>query len=392
MSSRTDLTGQLNRTIRQLDEEIQSRRARLAEFGVILPQNPDDPCHGSAYLSGRIESRDTPTGVDRVNLVASTPDFDTPNTEYCSLPQCTRKSTCEPKNTTVSVGSVKPIVNPDNYDGSKSFDDWLTNLELCSQINGWSVEQKTRFLAVRLRGPALQVYTDLSDARKHDYSALVKALKGRFSPQGQSYLFRAKLKVRSRRKNEKLPELASDIRRLVVKAYPDISAELREELGKDHFIEALDLPEIRMQVRRAKPVNLGDALTTALEEEAFIQVEYNKVDMLQRIHVGANACQNEPCTSASLETKQPQEDLKVKIQRLEQAVQELQGVLTKQTGRFRKPRGPIVCWNCRQEGHRQYECPYNNNLPQAQPVRTAGDKTNQQGNEGRLSMGPVPSQ
>ena len=91
-----------------------------------------------------------------------------------------------------------------------------------------------------------------------------------------------------------------------------------------------------MQVRRAKPVNLGDALTTALEEEAFIQVEYNKVDMLQRIHVGANACQNEPCTSASLETKQPQEDLKVKIQRLEQAVQELQGVLTKQTGRFQK--------------------------------------------------------
>ena len=163
----------------------------------------------------------------------------------------------------------KPAVMPDYFDGQTSLDDWLTHLDLCSKINGWTEEQKTNFLAVKLKGPALQLYTDLPEAKKHNYVELEKSLQERFSPRGQAELYRAQLKARVRRKGETLPELASNIRRLVVKAYPDVSVEFRDELGRDYFLDALDSPDIRIQVRRLKPKTLSAAVSLATEEEAL---------------------------------------------------------------------------------------------------------------------------
>ena len=62
---------------------------------------------------------------------------------------------------------------------------------------------------MKLRGPTLQVFTDLPEAKKHSYSELVTALKERFCPQGQVGLFRAQLRARSRRQKESLQQLAS---------------------------------------------------------------------------------------------------------------------------------------------------------------------------------------
>ena len=76
-----------------------------------------------------------------------------------------------------------------------------SHMELCSEINGWSITQKNWFLAVKLRGPAWLVYTDLPEAKKHSYPELVRALQERFCPQGQVGLFRAQLRARGRSLN-----------------------------------------------------------------------------------------------------------------------------------------------------------------------------------------------
>ena len=128
-----------------------------------------------------------------------------------------------------------------------------SHMELCSEINGWSITQKNWFLAVKLRGPAWLVYTDLPEAKKHSYPELVRALQERFCPQGQVGLFRAQLRARGRRKEESLQQLASGIRKLVLKAYLDVCSEFWEETARDQFIEDLDLPDVRTQVGRAKP-------------------------------------------------------------------------------------------------------------------------------------------
>jgi hypothetical protein len=88
-------------------------------------------------------------------------------------------------------------------------------------------------------------------------------MQDRFNPHGQAELFRAKLKARVRRKGETLPELASEIRRLVSKAFPTASVDFREEIGRDYFLDALDSPDVRLQVRRLKPKTLAEALKLA---------------------------------------------------------------------------------------------------------------------------------
>ena len=376
MSSRTDLTGQLDRTIRMLEDEIseiENERERLIRLESTRPVGVNVPSH-MPPPTGRTMSKSR----DARSFVHSDEPLlckHTCNVDNGSFGQCESKP-------------VKPVVEPDNYDGKTNFEDWLTNLNLCSQINGWTLEQKTKFLAVRLRGPALQVYTDLPETRKLCFDDVVNALKERFSPQGQSGLFRAQLKVRSRRKGEALPELASDIRRLTCKAYPDVSTVLREELGRDHFIEALDSPDVRMQVRRAKPKNLGAALTVALEEEAFLQVEYNKSNLLQRM--GANACQSKPNEKLQSPDGLTRDELKHRVTQLEQTVKELKVALQ---GKTRKPRGPLVCWNCKLEGHRHFECPYDvQPSPTQADIRPTATANQHQENQARLSKGSVPSQ
>ena len=386
MSSRREFTGQLDQTIAMLEEQIAAIEAegkRLTRLVSTQPMGVKVPSQMPSPM-GRAETQAPGTR----SYVHSTPD-----TEFNDLPK-SLSNTCVGicrenvhKDNGSALQSVvkpkKPVVEPDNYDGKTNLEDWLTNLNLCCQINGWIEEQKTKFLAVRLRGPALQVYTDLPETSKLCLADVVKALKERFSPQGQTGLFRAQLKVRSRKKDEALPELASDIRRLVSKAYPDVSAVLREELGRDYFIEALDSPDVRMQVRRAKPKDLGAALTVALEEEAFFQVEYNKANFLQRI--GANACQDRAAESP-VSHSQDHSELKHKIEQLEQTVKELQ--LALKQNKAGKSKGPLICWNCRQEGHRHFQC------PNTQPDVAQGGNSSSapQENPVRLSMGSVPSQ
>ena len=389
MSSRTNLTGQLDHTIRILENEIEETTERLTRLSLTRPVGVNVPSPMSSPTGRTMSnSRDTRREYGRSEpLFSGTPE---PST-YCDLPNSVstkRYGKCINHNgSSVQhvIKPVKPVVEPDNYDGKTNFEDWLTNLNLCSQINNWTLKQKTKFLAVKLRGPALQVYTDLPESSKLYLDDVVKALRNRFSPQGQSGLYRAQLKVRSRRKGEALPELASDIRRLISKAYPDVSTVLREELGRDHFVEALDSPDVRMQVRRAKPQNLEVALTVALEEEAFLQVEYSKSNLLQRI--STNACQTKSSEKVHLPDEQTQGELKNKVAKLEQTVKELKVAL--QQNRTRKPRSPLVCWNCNLEGHRHFECPYNR-----QPSQSGNRPTDNtlQENRARLSMGSVPSQ
>ena len=336
MSSRFDVTAQQDRSIRMIEHAIEAKLNMLSRQGEVPPVGLKASSHLTSTTGG---ARSTPHGA---SIYRDAPES---GVGFTSTPSVeTVRRTGSMTNT-----PSKPIVFPDIFDGSIDFDDWLANLKLCSEINNWDEDRKAQFLAVKLRGPALQVYADLAEENKGDFEVIVHALKERFSSLGQTNLYRAKLKTRCRRKNEPLPELAGDIGRLVTRAYPNISVEMREEVGKDYFVEALDLPEIRMQVRRAKPESLSEALKVALEEEAFLHIEYK----VNANRLGAHACQE-----SSISHSESSEELKCKIDQLQQAVKEIQDTL--QSGRFdKKPRKKTwVCWNCNQEGHRQFECPF----------------------------------
>ena len=81
--------------------------------------------------------------------------------------------------------------------------------------------------------------------------------------------YQAELQCRRRKPNEALRELAQDIRRLMMLAYPADRSDMSERLAKEHFICALDDPELELKVREKEPQTLDSALKSAQRLEVF---------------------------------------------------------------------------------------------------------------------------
>ena len=77
------------------------------------------------------------------------------------------------------------------------------------------------------------------------------------------------LKIRRRKKGETLTDLAQDIRKLMVLAYPGPQDRTTEVLARDSFPEALENPKLIVQVQAQNQPNLDIALRAQRMEAAF---------------------------------------------------------------------------------------------------------------------------
>ena len=158
---------------------------------------------------------------------------------------------------------------PATYDGLTSWHDYVTQFELVSDINQWNKDVMALELATSLRGQAQGVLSDLSPSQRRDYEVLTKALEERFEPVNQAELYRAQLKSRIRKSREALPEFAQDIKKLVRKAYPKATSDLRNKLTCDAFVDLLNDSELEWAIYQSKPSSVEDAVRAGLECEAF---------------------------------------------------------------------------------------------------------------------------
>ena len=119
---------------------------------------------------------------------------------------------------------------PESYAATdnEDWESWLAHFEDCALINEWGDERKAQFLAVRMIGAALQMLQSVPAVTRQSYEDLKKALQEKFVPTERMELHKAEFRARRRGKDEKLSELASSIRRLVKKAYPEASEILQD--------------------------------------------------------------------------------------------------------------------------------------------------------------------
>ena len=177
--------------------------------------------------------------------------------------------------TQVATSSNRPIVMPEVFSAARKeeWDSWLSHFEDCAVINKWNDARKSQFLAVRMRGAALLQLQSLSPDVRGDYMDLKRALRKTFVPKERIELHKAEFHVRRRERSKKLPDLASSLRRVVGKAYPEAIPHLQDNLAKDQFIDALEDREIRMKIRESGPKTLVEAVSRALQMEAMYKAE-----------------------------------------------------------------------------------------------------------------------
>ena len=136
-----------------------------------------------------------------------------------------------------------------------------------------SISVKMQSLAIRMRGAALLQLQSLATGMQENYTTLKMALRGKFVPKEWVELHKAEFRARHRERDEKLPDLASSLRRFVSRAYLEAVPDLQDSLAKDQFIDALEDREMRMKLRESGPKTLHEAVSRALQIEAMYEAE-----------------------------------------------------------------------------------------------------------------------
>ena len=118
-----------------------------------------------------------------------------------SLPLYRTARTDRERDLTLPMHSM--LKKPANYDCTTSFQDYLVQFQMTSELNRWDDTVKAMALATSLREAAKSILSDLRPQQRRSYDHLVSVLTARFEPVNQTELYRAQIKGRLGR-NQKM--------------------------------------------------------------------------------------------------------------------------------------------------------------------------------------------
>ena len=198
---------------------------------------------------------------------------------------------------------LKSNAKPRSYDGNDDFGEYLSQFEIISELNKWDYHTKSLQLAGALAGPAVGILGELTPSDRRDFNTLVKALNTRFGSAERSELFRARLKVMKKGKDENLSQLAQSVKKLTRQAYPDADQSMLNILSLDYFIDALPDPDMRLRIRESKPSSITEAETLAIRLETYHLADSNKGLSVNAV-TSRNSTFSDPILSCLKEIKQ----------------------------------------------------------------------------------------
>ena len=160
--------------------------------------------------------------------------------------------------------------DPKMFDGQKiEWVDYLQHFETVSKWNKWSEEQKAQQLVMSFDGEAMKLLGELSEEVLHDYKKLTEELNRRYDPLERAQAYKIEFRSRHRHKGENFMKFAQDLKRLVTRAYPNMPSVAHDQFVLDQFITGLSSIELRKHVQFGHPTDLNQAMSLAIEFEAF---------------------------------------------------------------------------------------------------------------------------
>ena len=241
----------------------------------------------STPVAQKIETSSTPTRLmgphtpfERQSELS--PLIDRARAHQHNTPTCTSDVEAPMHHTPYQGVHQRPLLVPDRYNGTASWNEYEQHFEACIGVNGWNDLQAATFLTASLQGSALRAISNVGPGVKNSYRQLRRLLSQRFGPSHQAENYLAELRHRRQGPTESLQELGQAIHELASRAYPDIPPPSRDRLERNHFIDAIESQSIREGIHRARPSSLDDAIHAALETENFEKIELQRRN--ERLH------------------------------------------------------------------------------------------------------------
>ncbi|KAJ8980647.1 hypothetical protein NQ317_011843 [Molorchus minor] len=314
------LENKLSETKQQLDQKIREIESQFA------------------LLSSKTDLSPPGAADENVGEVNSSPNKDVKIKEGKESPACSVAGDKEQHSIRHTTCETKMRMKPPQFDGKTPWPNYLRQFEAAAKTNDWSMDEKATALTLALRGDATDILQTLSSAEQADYEQLIKHLEMRYGQTNLEHVYHSQLKNRYQKPSETLKEFQVDISRLVRLAYPATPEAVMERLAVQAFLDGLRDGETRQALILARPTNLVDALTRALEFEAAKQ-----------------------CAKGQARIRQVEEDSNGDT---------MEATIRKFVKEALSEAKKVQCWKCGKVGHIRRRCPEN------QAVATATHQSN----------------
>ena len=255
------------------------------------------------------------------------------------------------------------------------FSQWMRRFDLCSAANKWDDEMKLVRLPTLLRGRAFSVFEmlKLSEEDRKSYAAVKRALTDVMEPNTEERRRHARRQLQQRRlaPKEDADTYVYQLERLLDRACPELSKEVRERELLDRFVDGLPaaireklllVPATDLQ----KPIDrTRELLLLDLSHE--VSADVGQVSS-EKAHVGMSHLQAAPVAAVEAPAGPPKtpnlEQLLIgltdRLQSLEATVRDSNRVPRLEQGprprpnRRGRPVGP--CYSCGLMGHLSRDC------------------------------------
>ena len=170
--------------------------------------------------------------------------------------------------------SLPACLSPEPFKGSGDFEDYLEQFDTAAYLSGWyhpcSHDYRPQYFALRLKNNALRFFSTLSEDHKNDFNLLVDAFRQNYTANVE--ILKARLKTARQQQGQDIATFLCNIRTLARRAYRD-HPHLLEQIVVTSFIEGLNNSTLRWELRKLKPENADHALTKALIQQAYLELE-----------------------------------------------------------------------------------------------------------------------
>ena len=249
--------------------------------------------------------------------------------------------------------TTRPLLTPEPFSGKGSFTEWLQHFEGVAAINKWDDAAKLLWLRVRLVGTAQTAHGRLPTTARDSYAELTKALKDRFEPDAMKEMYIAEFHGRKKAKTEGWAEFADHLKLLADKAFPDLEDKAREYMSLTQFMGQLENPQVAFSVRQKRPTTLIEAISATIEMESYLKPKASHVAQMEPEQAHPDA------VILAVQHKQDAimgmlENIMSRLEKLE--VRTNEGRSASASNPEPRARRPVVCHNCKQEGHYARGC------------------------------------